>query len=58
MAFIALIKIVVEKQLNNFGLNLKIEFPLFLNLNIYNKLNYTNNLIRYASCDEVKKILK
>ena len=55
LGFIALLKIVVETQLNNLGLNLKIDLPLLLNLNVYSKFNYINNLIRISNCDQVNK---
>ena len=53
LGFIALIKTIIETQLTNFGLNLKIELPLLMNLPLYQKLNYSNNLIRLANCEEV-----
>ena len=52
LLFIYLIKIIVEEQLSKSSFGIQLNIPILFNIPLYTKLQYSDLIIKFPSCDE------
>ena len=46
----------MESQIKKTGLNLKVSMPILFNIPVYSKFQYTNEIIKMTTCEEVRTL--